>query len=153
MTAPSLGTTARLAKALAHVARLRILAMLGGGELCVCQMTAVLRLAPSTVSAHLSDLRRSGFIVERKDAKWVRYRVTDDGALRRLVNEALSLVEADPQIRQDAGVVRTLRRIPVERLCRAGLDLGAVGVRGRTRASVRPAAQGRPQTKGSRHDR
>jgi arsenate reductase/ArsR family transcriptional regulator len=153
MTAASLGTTACLAKALAHVARLRILAMLGGGELCVCQMTTVLRLAPSTVSAHLADLRRSGLIVERKDARWVRYRMADDGALRRLVDEALSLAGADPQIRQDAGVVRTLRRIPVEKLCRAGLDLNAVGIRGGPRAPSRVAAQRRPRTKGTRHDR
>jgi DNA-binding transcriptional ArsR family regulator len=71
MTSASLSATVHVAKALAHASRLRILAMLSGGELCVCQMTAVLRLAPSTVSAHLSDLRRSGLVVERKDAKWV----------------------------------------------------------------------------------
>jgi DNA-binding transcriptional ArsR family regulator len=128
MTVSSLSATANAAKALAHAGRLRILAMLGHGELCVCQMTAVLRLAPSTVSAHLSDLRRSGLIVVRKDAKWVHYRLTDDEALRLLVRDALSLVETDLQIREDAKVVRSLRRIPVETLCRAGLDLGAVGV-------------------------
>ena len=49
-------------KALAHPGRLRILAMLRGGDLCVCQLTAVLELAASTVSSHLSDLRRAGLV-------------------------------------------------------------------------------------------
>ncbi len=130
-----LAATVGLAKALAHPSRLRILAMLRGGELCVCQMTAVLRLATSTVSAHLSDLRRAGFVVERKDAKWVRYRLTDDQTVKPLLDDALSLIAADGQIRSDAAVVRAVRRIPLQTLCRAGLDVDAAG--------RRPPAQGR----------
>ena len=42
-------------RALGHPARLRTVAMLGSGELCVCQITEVLKLAPSTVSAHLRE--------------------------------------------------------------------------------------------------
>jgi DNA-binding transcriptional ArsR family regulator len=143
MRPASLSTTVHVTKALAHAGRLRILAMLSHGELCVCQMTAVLRLAPSTVSAHLSDLRRSGLIVERKDAKWVHYRLTDDEALRRLARDALSLAAIDPQIREDAKVVNSLRRIPVETLCRAGLDLHAVGIRGAGRAVAGTTARRR----------
>ena len=143
MTSASLSTTVDVAKALAHAGRLRILAMLSHGELCVCQITAVLRLAPSTVSAHLSDLRRSGLIVERKDSKWVHYRLTGDEALKRLAREALSLAAADPQIREDAEVVNSLRRIPVETLCRAGLNLQAVGIRGAGSAAARAAARRR----------
>jgi DNA-binding transcriptional ArsR family regulator len=41
------------------VPRPRIVAMLRGGELCVCQLTAVLDLAASTVSARLTDLKRA----------------------------------------------------------------------------------------------
>ena len=39
------------AKGLAHPARLRLLGMLAGGELCVCQMIAVLGLAPTAAAA------------------------------------------------------------------------------------------------------
>ena len=59
------GTTARLRqasgvlKAAGHPARLRILNMLRPGALCVCQITAVLQLAASTVSAHLAELNHS----------------------------------------------------------------------------------------------
>ena len=58
--AKPLSATVHALKALAHPGRLRILAMLRGGELCVCQMTAVLDLAASSVSAHLADLKRAG---------------------------------------------------------------------------------------------
>ena len=76
MTKPLSGTV-DLLKALAHPVRLRILAMLRGGELCLCQMTAVLDLAASTVSAHLGDLKRAGLVEERKDGRWVFHRLAD----------------------------------------------------------------------------
>jgi len=66
-----------LAKGLAHPTRLRLLAMLAGGELCVCQMTAILELAPSTVSQHLSVLDRGRLVAERKEGKLVFYRLRD----------------------------------------------------------------------------
>ena len=48
-----------LLKALAHPARRRVLALLRGGELCVCQITESLGVPTSTVSEHLTELRRS----------------------------------------------------------------------------------------------
>jgi DNA-binding transcriptional ArsR family regulator len=118
-----------VAKALAHPGRLRVLAMLREGALCVCQITSVLELASSTVSAHLSDLRRAGLVTEQKRGKWVHYRLTQSESLGRLVSEALRLVVDDPQIREDARVIEALRAVPVDDLCRAGLDLKAVGVK------------------------
>lgn len=47
-------------KAAADANRARILKMLEGGELCVCQIVAVLGLSASTVSKHLSLLRGGG---------------------------------------------------------------------------------------------
>ena len=118
-----------VAKALAHPGRLRVLAMLREGALCVCQITSVLELASSTVSAHLSDLRRAGLVTEQKRGKWVHYRLTQNESLGRLVSEALRLVVDDPQIHEDGRVIKALRGIPVDELCRAGLDLAAIGVK------------------------
>lgn len=118
-----------VAKALAHPGRLRMLAMLREGPLCVCQITSVLGLSGSTVSAHLSDLRRSGLVMEQKRGKWVHYRLSETDSLRTLVEEVLRLVGDDPQVREDARVIEALRAIPVDDLCRAGLDLTAVGVK------------------------
>lgn len=117
------------AKGLAHPARLRLLGMLAGGELCVCQMIAVLGLAPSTVSKHLSVLAHGGLVSERKEGKLVFYRLREDGPAGALLPPFLSLLEADPGVRADHAVVSRLRRVPIPVLCAAELDLTAVGVR------------------------
>ena len=60
-------------KALSDINRIRILKMLEVRPLCVCEITEILGLAPSTVSKHLSILRNSGFTIDKKDGKWVIY--------------------------------------------------------------------------------
>ncbi len=60
-------------KALSDPNRVRILKMLEVRPLCVCEITAILELAPSTVSKHLSLLRDVNFILDEKDGKWVNY--------------------------------------------------------------------------------
>lgn len=65
----------KIFKALSDPNRLRILKMLGIRELCVCEITEVLQLAPSTVSKHLSILRDADLILDEKDGKWVNYQL------------------------------------------------------------------------------
>ncbi len=65
--------TTNLFKALSDKNRLRILKMLQMKPLCVCEITDVLKLAASTVSEHLSILKKEGFILEERDGKWVNY--------------------------------------------------------------------------------
>lgn len=117
------------AKGLAHPARLRILAMLAEGELCVCQMTAVLELAPSTVSQHLSVLSRGGLLADRKDGKLVFYRLREDGAAAVLVPPLLALFSSGAVAGADRAVVARLREIPISTICAAELGLAAIDVR------------------------
>jgi len=126
---PSLDALVELGKGLAHPARLRMLAMLAGGELCVCQMTAVLELAASTVSQHLAVLERGGLITERKEGKLVFYRLREELAATEILEPLLARLTGDPQVRADRSVVTRLRRVPIARLCAAELDLVAIGVR------------------------
>lgn len=121
------------AKGLAHPARLRMLAMLAGGELCVCQMTSILELAPSTVSQHLSVLSRGGLVGERKEGKLVFYRLREDDVAGELLPPLLGLLAGDATVERDRADVARLRRIPIATLCAAELDLQALGVRKRTR--------------------
>jgi DNA-binding transcriptional ArsR family regulator len=102
--------------------------MLRGGGLCACQVTSVLQLAPSTVSAHLADLRRAGLVVERKDGRWVTYSLAPEPGTAALLEQVWAQVEEDPQAEADARLVRRLRRIPVEELCRVDLDFTRLGV-------------------------
>ncbi|MDY7091866.1 MAG: metalloregulator ArsR/SmtB family transcription factor [Acidobacteriota bacterium] len=115
-------------KGLAHPARLRLLAMLATGELCVCQMTAVLELAPSTVSQHLSVLSRGGLVADRKEGKLVYYRLGDGEMAEAVLDPLLSLLAEDEQVKADRTVVGRLREIPVMELCAADLDLVAIGI-------------------------
>ena len=142
MTHNTLPTVIDAVKALAHPGRLRILAMLRGGDLCVCQMTAVLDLAASTVSSHLSDLRRAGLVTERKSGKWVHYHLVDAGPLSDLVRQALKLIDEDDRLGQDAQAVDVLRKIPLETFCSTGFDWKASG------GPSRPAAK-RPRSRPS----
>jgi DNA-binding transcriptional ArsR family regulator len=122
---PALSAVVDAVKALGHPGRLRILAMLRSGDLCVCQVTAALGLATSTVSSHLSDLRRAGFVTERKTGKWVRYQLVCDSVLADLAGHALRLADADGQLEADRKTVRALRTIPIETLCRTGVGAKA----------------------------
>jgi len=54
--------------------RLRILALLmEAGELCVCDLIAVLQLPQSTVSRHLSHLKNVGWVQDRREGVWIHY--------------------------------------------------------------------------------
>ena len=126
------------AKGLAHPARLRMLGMLAEGELCVCQMTAVLQLASSTVSQHLSVLAHGGLVGERKQGKLVFYRLRTEGPGSGLLPPLLAALAGDATAREDARLVSRLRRVTVARLCAADLDLTALGVRRATAARTTP---------------
>ena len=53
----TLPSEVRIFKALADTNRLKIIKLLKEGELCVCELTAVLTTSQSTVSHHLSVLK------------------------------------------------------------------------------------------------
>jgi len=116
-------------KALAHPVRQRLVAMLRDGELCVCQMTAVLELAASTVSAHLTDLKRAGLLVEAKSGRFVSYGWSPAAVAKSFLADVVARIAKDPQVTADAKVVRRLRRVDVEKLCRVELDLSRGGIR------------------------
>jgi DNA-binding transcriptional ArsR family regulator len=94
--------------------------MLRSGSLCVCQITEVLKLAPSTVSLHLKELKRSGVITEKKDGRWVHIALAEDAGVRPWIDTALAAVAADAQLDADDRMVAELRQLPVEDLCRLG---------------------------------
>ena len=64
-----------LFKAFAEPTRLRILGLLSGREVCVCDLMAVLREPQSKVSQHLAFLRAAGLVVFRQEGKWRHYKL------------------------------------------------------------------------------
>ena len=82
---------AKLFKSLSDPNRLRILKMLQFKSLCVCEITAVLNLATSTVSKHLSILKYSDFIVEEREGRWINYKINPQPSDKRISSILSSL--------------------------------------------------------------
>ena len=75
MASDQLDRLENLFKALGDRTRLRILALLAAGEVCVCNVHESLGLPQPTVSRHLAYLRRSGLVETRRDGVWIHYRL------------------------------------------------------------------------------
>jgi ArsR family transcriptional regulator, arsenate/arsenite/antimonite-responsive transcriptional repressor len=92
-----------LFKALADKTRLRILALLGKNEVCVCHIHDSLGLPQPTVSRHLAYLRRAGLVDARRDGVWMHYRVAQslDPTVRVVLNAAVDAVTRVPATARD----------------------------------------------------
>ena len=66
---------ARVMKALAHPSRLFIVDELSHGERCVWELTEMVGADVSTVSKHLSVLKRAGIVLDDKRGAQVFYRL------------------------------------------------------------------------------
>ena len=77
--------------ALADPTRLRILSLLGDGEICVCHIHASLDVPQPTASRHLAYLRKSGLVEARREGIWMHYRlaVLDNPVVASVVKAAL----------------------------------------------------------------
>ena len=67
----------RFFKALGDETRLRIVALLSHGELCVCHVEAALELTQSNASRQLGILRTAGVVDSRRELNWVYYRLAE----------------------------------------------------------------------------
>lgn len=68
-------TVSRFFRALGDDTRLRIIALLAQGELCVCHLQEALGLSQPNVSRHLAILRNAGIVEDRRAGNWVHYRL------------------------------------------------------------------------------
>lgn len=67
----------KLFRALGDETRLRMVALLSHGELCVCHLEKALDLAQPNVSRQLGILKSAGVVDSRRDGTWVYYRLAD----------------------------------------------------------------------------
>jgi DNA-binding transcriptional ArsR family regulator len=109
-------------KALGDESRLRALLALQKEDLCVCQITELLDLAPSTVSKHMSILKAAGLVTSRKQGRWTYYRWAGADA-SPLAQDALQ--QARLSLREDGLVKSDVQRLdeilqmtPEELCCR-----------------------------------
>jgi DNA-binding transcriptional ArsR family regulator len=109
-----------ITKALADENRVRTLLALRAGELCVCQITELFKLAPSTISKHLSILHQAGLVESRKDGRWIYYRLPRAGAapaVRAAIRWVARSAAAEPRIVQDGQRLKKILRLDPVELC------------------------------------
>ena len=107
-------------KAVGDPTRTRILKLLEPGGLCVCQVQAVLGLAPSTISKHLTLLKLAGLVEDRRDGKWIEYALTPQSRNPH-ASSVLALLrgelDRDPAVLADRKRLREVKAIPLTELC------------------------------------
>lgn len=110
----------RVFKALADRSRARILKMLEERELCVCQIREALGLKQSTVSKHLSILKRAGLVDARREGTWAYYTLSQrrssdfDQAQLGLMRNWLN---RDPAVRSDRAKLKAALKVDIKELC------------------------------------
>ena len=115
-------------KAVADPTRVRILKILEDGEMCVCQLIAILSLGQSTVSKHLFLLRTAGLIKVRRDHKWVRCsldRGDDSHYAARMLRNLRGWLNDDSVIAKDRERALLARAIGPIAICERKMTLPA----------------------------
>ena len=102
-----------LFKALADRTRLRLIHLLGEGEVCVCFFVEVLNTNQPKISRHLAYLRRAGIVASRREGKWMHYRLIEpsDAQAASIFREVRSWLGNNSEMQRD--------RDRLEKICRA----------------------------------
>ncbi len=92
-----------LFKALSDETRLRILKLLENGELCVCHLVAAVDMSQPKVSFHLKALKDAGLVKDRRQGKWMHYRLNESDLFKRLLFLSIAERIADEEMAADRG--------------------------------------------------
>jgi ArsR family transcriptional regulator len=93
----------KLFRALGDDTRLRIVALLSHGELCVCHLETALDLSQPNVSRHLGILRAAGVVEGRRNGSWMYYSLAEQehDAVRSVLDLLAKTFGAERTIRAD----------------------------------------------------
>jgi len=116
----------RVMKSVADPTRVRILKVLEAGEMCGCQIVAILELSQSTVSKHLFLLKMAGLVKERKEKKWVHFSLDNSKGspyARKLLNALRDWLNDDPVVERDRKREALARELGPANICERGMTL------------------------------
>lgn len=105
-----------LFRALADQTRLRILALLASGEVCVCDLHGSLGVPQPTASRHLAYLRKAGLVSARKAGLWVHYSLAtpSDPAIAGVLRAAVGALGSTRGVGTDRKRLSGLTAIPLK---------------------------------------
>jgi ArsR family transcriptional regulator, arsenate/arsenite/antimonite-responsive transcriptional repressor len=118
----------RVMKTVADPTRVRILKLLEKGEMCVCQVIAILEFNQSTISKHLFLLKMAELVKERKEGKWVYYSLDGSGGspyARKMLRALRGWLGDDPVIARDRKREAIARAVGPIEICERGMTLPA----------------------------
>lgn len=104
-------------KAVSHPLRMRVLALLEPAELCVCQVAEVLGVPQSSVSEALKELRRAGFVRERKAGRRVYVSVVSRHKAPPLLRGILIEASLVAEIQRDRALALDTKPVPKPAAC------------------------------------
>ena len=116
----------RVMKSVADPTRVRILKLLEGGEMCVCQVIAVMEFNQSTISKHLFLLKAAGLVRERRQGKWVHYSLDGSGGspyARKMLKVLKNWLNDDPVLERDRKREAIARDVGPMEICERGMTL------------------------------
>ena len=90
-------------------------------ELCVCEVTELLKLAPATVSRHMSVLLNARLVQSRKNGRWVYYRLPDkkdSATVRAALAWVIKANENEPQISDDTKQIKQILKTDLAEICK-----------------------------------
>lgn len=101
----------RIYECLCDRTRLRILALLGDGPLCVCHLQEILGEPQVKISKHLSYLKNRGLVEATREGNWIIYRLPKKPSHELRANLAClqDCASEEPVFRRDAGKLARLR--------------------------------------------
>jgi len=98
----------KLFRALGDETRLRIVALLSHGELCVCHLEQALELSQPNVSRQLGILRAAGVVDGRRDGSWMYYSLApqEHESVKAMLDTLAKTFGAERTIRADHSKLR-----------------------------------------------
>ena len=111
-----------ITKALSDTHRVRALFALRDGELCMCQIIELLGLAPSTISKHMSILKQAGLVENRKEERWMYYRLPEKGTMpvmiRSVIEWVFDVLVRAATITDDSRALEKITKQDLTKLCK-----------------------------------
>ncbi|MDF2523120.1 MAG: metalloregulator ArsR/SmtB family transcription factor [Clostridiales bacterium] len=89
--------------------RLRILLLLLNNELCVCEIFAALDMSQPRVSRQLAILKQSRILKDRREGKWIYYRIDENEYTKHLMSMISLLpdwLNNDPEFNKDKSMLQ-----------------------------------------------
>ncbi|MCP4315987.1 MAG: metalloregulator ArsR/SmtB family transcription factor [Hyphomicrobiales bacterium] len=107
----SLEKTVDVLKAAGEPTRLRVLALLFGGDLTVTDLTEILGQSQPRISRHLKLLTEAGLIERFQEGAWAYFRLSGDGRAFVLARHIVDSVSpSDPLLARDAERLRAVKQ-------------------------------------------